>query len=247
MEKGYLARESERVNKATRKLLFKLIIVFICGSAFIYFAGRSSIDFSDLSFGSIPFYMLTLVGIVFVAVVIKAIATGRVAVNGSNLILPYKDNTQEAAGRIIDQEALEGKIQVEEYIDEVTDVNKASGEKIVLMPSYLLICGVKGGPKGTSKVTAIPRDKIYWVCAQAGVKGGPFIVRLLIFTENKMYNLTGTDVAYVTSIADKLNQYIPNVFSDYDPFTLSYELEKVFAKNPAEFFSIYENEKNKKH
>ena len=114
------------------------------------------------------------------------------------------------------------------------------------MPSYLLLCGRKGGPKGTSKVTAITCQKIYWICAQAGIKGGPFIVRLLIFTENKIYSLTGTDIEHVQRIAYKLYQYIPNVFSDYDPFILSYELEKEFAKDRAEFLKFYENEKMKK-
>lgn len=70
-----------------------------------------------------------------VCTVIKLIATGRTARNGDNLFLPYKDNTQEAAGRIIDREALKGKTLVEEYIDKFSDPGKASGEKIVLMPS----------------------------------------------------------------------------------------------------------------
>ena len=113
------------------------------------------------------------------------------------------------------------------------------------MPSYLLLCGRKGGPKGTSKVTAITCQKISWICAQAGIKGGPFIVRLLIFTENKIYSLTGTDIEHVQRIAYKLYQYIPNVFSGCDSFSLSYELEKAFSKNPAEFLEIYENKKRK--
>ena len=70
-------------------------------------------------------------------------------------------------------------------------------------------------------------------------------MKLLIFTENKIYSLTGTDIEHVQGIADKLYQYIPNVFSDYDPFSLSYELEKIFTKNPVEFLEIYENEKKK--
>lgn len=245
MKQGYLAQESERVNRATRKTLFKLMIVFICALAIIYFVGKDSINFSDISYGTVPFYMVILIGLTLVCVVIKLIATGQVARNGNNLVLPYQDNTQEAAGKIIDKEALEGNILVEEYIYKFTDEKKVCGEKIVLMPSYLLLCGIKGGPKGTSKITAIPRQKIYWVCAQVGYKGGPFIVKLLIFTENKIFSLTGVDKEHVQNIADKLYQYIPNVFSDYDPFVLSYELEKIFAKNPEEFFRIYENEKKR--
>lgn len=246
MKQGYLARESERINKTTRKTIIKLAAVFICALAVLYFLGKDSIDFSDISYGTIPFYLVILVGPTLLCTLIKIIATGQPAVNGNNLFLPYNENTQEAVGNIIDQEALEGNILVDEYIYNFTDLKKAYGEKIALTPSYLLLCGVKGGPKGTSKVTAIPRHKIYWICAQVGHKGGPFIVRLLIFTENKIYSLTGTDIEHVQSIAHKLYQYIPNVFSDYDPFTLSYELEKIFAENPAEFLNIYENEKKKR-
>lgn len=243
MKQGYLAQESVRINKATRKIFIKSMIGLICALAVIYFLGKDSINFSDISYGSISFYLVILIGIIFFSAVIKLFATRQVARNGNNLILPYKENTQEAAGNIIDGEALEGKILVEEYIDEITNPKKNNGEKIVLLPSYLLLCGVKCGPKGTSKVTAIPQDKIYWTCAQVGIKGGPFIVKLLIFTENKIYSLTGVDIEHVQNIAGKLYQYIPNIFSDYDPFALSYELEKMFAKNPVEFLNLYENEK----
>lgn len=71
---------------------------------------------------------------------------------------------------LIDQEASEGKIQVEEYIYEFAEGKKPYGEKIVLMPSYLLLCGNK------NKITVIPRDKIYWIVAQVGQKGGSFRV-----------------------------------------------------------------------
>lgn len=59
--------------------------------------------------------------------------------------------------------------------------------------------------------------------------------------------MVGVDIEHVEGIADKIYQYIPNVFSDYDPFILSYELEKVFAKDRAEFLKFYENEKMKKN
>ena len=142
---------------------------------------------------------------------------------------------------LIDQEASEGKIQVEEYIYEFAEGKKPYGEKIVLMPSYLLLCGNK------NKITVIPRDKIYWIVAQVGQKGGSFRVQLLIFTEKKIFNMVGVDIEHVEGIADKIYQYIPNVFSGCDSFSLSYELEKVFAKDRAEFLKFYENEKMKKN
>ncbi len=240
MDHGYLAQESIRMNASARKTQIKAMTAFICLLAVLYFLGRDSLHLNDLSYGTPGFFLAILTGAVVICSAIKLIATGQIAKNGSNLVLPYRETTPEAAAGIIDAEALEGNILVEEYM------HKAADEKIVLTPSYLLLCGIKGGPKGTSKVTAIPRDKICWICAQAGQKGGPFIVRLLIFTENKLFSVEGVDIDYVKSIADKLYQYIPNIFSDYDPFSLSYELEKIFAKNPAEFLSLCENEKRKK-
>lgn len=245
MKQGYLAQESARMNRATRKMLITWMVVLICALSIIYFLGKDSLDLGDMSFGSISFYLVILVGIILFCSVIKIIATSRPAVNGNNLYLPYGDNTQAAAGAIIDREAAEGRLLVDEYIFEFKDPSKASGEKVALTPSYLMLCGLRGGPKGTSKVMAIPVNKILWVCAQVGTKGGPYVVRLLIFTENKIYDLVGTDIEHVQHIADKIYQYIPNLFSGYDPFVISYELEALFEKNRAEFLNICETEKKK--
>ena len=94
MEHGYLARESEWVNKATRKTFIKLMSVFICALAIIYFLGKDSINFEDISYGSVSFYLIIIIGLVLICIVIKLVATGRTASNGDNLFLPYKDNTQ---------------------------------------------------------------------------------------------------------------------------------------------------------
>ena len=48
-------------------------------------------------------------------------------------------------------------------IYEFPEGKKPYGEKIVLTSSYLLLC--------STKITVIPRDKIYWTCAQVGYKG----------------------------------------------------------------------------
>lgn len=240
MKQGYLTQESERENKNSRKTMIKLLIVFVFCIAVLYFLSKDSIDYGNISYGSVPFYLVILIGVVLVAVVVRFFITGRTARNGSNLSLPYEERTREEAADIIDREASEGKLLVEEYIEKFTDPEKVHGEKVVLLPSYFLIFN------GAGKVTAIPRDKIYWICAQVGKKGGPFMVRLLVFTENKIFKLDGVDIEHVQNIADKLYRYMPNIFSEYDPFELSYELEKIFAKNPEQFFNIYENERQKK-
>ncbi len=67
----------------------------------------------------------------------------------------------------------------------------------------------------------------------------------MFFTEKQTYYMEGTDPGYFESIASELYQYIPNIFSDYDPFTLSYELDSLFDKNREEFLNFYEAEKKK--
>ncbi len=93
-------------------------------------------------------------------------------------------------------------------------------------------------------VTAIPRDKIYWLCAQVGYKGGPYYVRLLVFTERKLIDFNGNHIEHTQGIANDLYRYIPNVFSQYDPQELSHKLEQLFNESPAKFLEFYEQERN---
>ena len=217
-----------------------MLLVYICLVAFIIFVVKDSIDFNDYTTKKLIVCLGILTGFMFLSVAVILIKSSRVAMHGENLILPFKENTKEVVGKIIDQEISEGKIQVEEYIYEFPKGKKPYGERIILIPSYLLIC------HSTWNITAIPCDKIYWICAQVGHKGSSsFIVRLIIFTEKKIFYVEGTEPRYVEKIADKLYQYIPNVFHDYDPFILSYELDKLFDKNREAFLEFYEEEKKK--
>ncbi|GAA6296896.1 hypothetical protein F220043C3_53300 [Enterocloster asparagiformis] len=140
----------------------------------------------------------------------------------------------------VNQEAAEGKFQVDEYIYHFEAGKKSYGERVVLQLSYLLIL------HGNTKVTAIPRDKIYRICAQVGQKGGPFIVQLMIFTEKKIFKVVGVDIEHAQRISARIDQCIPNVFCDYDPFQLYYELEKLFTSNREEFLRFYESERRKR-
>lgn len=239
MAQEYLAQESSKVNRTYRKTLFRLTAVFFILLAFIYFLGRNSFDLNAPSGREVLLILKILIGIMLLAIAVGLFRTRRTAMNGENLFLPFGEDTKEAVAKKINQEAAEGKLLVEEYIDEFAEGKAPHGEKVTLTPSYLLL----GSDR--NKITVIPRNKIYWICAQVGQKGGPFYVRLLIFTENKMYALTGVDIEHVEKIAEKLYQYIPNIFCDYDPFLLSYELEKIFAKDRAEFVKLYEIEKAK--
>lgn len=239
MKQGYLAQESKRTNEAARRTLIKSCIAFIILAVFLYVLLKSSLDVNDPSSQTIFSALKMLTGVFFFAFVAGLFRTSRVATNGRNLVLPFGEAEKAEVARIIDQEAAEGKIQVEEYIYDIPQGKRPHGEKIVLTPSYLVLFG------DGSRVRAIPRDKIYWICAQVGQKGGPFIVQLQIYTEKKIFTMVGVDIEHVQNIAEKIYRYMPNVFCDYDPFILSYELEKLFAKNREEFLKFYENEKRK--
>ena len=240
MKQGFLEQESKKANKRNRTRFLSFLFVYICLVSVISFALKDSIDLNEYKSQKVVACLVIITGIMLISVVVGLAKAARVATNGKNLILPFKENTKEEVGKIINQEVSEGKIQIDEYIYEFKEGKKPYGERIILLPSYLLLLN------GMGKITAIPREKIYWICAQVGRKGSSsFIVRLMIFTEKKTFYMEGTDVSHVENIAAKIYQYIPNIFSSYDPFVLSYELDKLFDKNREEFLKFYEAEKKK--
>lgn len=240
MKQGFLEQLSRQANQRNRKIFTVLLFVYIGLAGGIGFAVKGAIDFNDPTTRKFVVCVSALTAIFLVSILYVLYYTSRTAVNGKNLILPFHEGTKESIGKIIDREVAEGKIQVDEYIDLFSEGKKPHGDRILLLPSYLLLCN------GMARVTAIPRDKVCWPCAQVARKGYSFIVRLIIFTEKKTFYLEGSDIPHLQEIADKLYQYIPNVFSDYDPSDLSYELDSLFDRNPGDFLNFYRNEKEKK-
>lgn len=89
------------MNKATRKMFIKLMSVFICALAIIYFLGKDSINFENISYSSVSFYLIIIISLILICTLIKLVATGRTARNGNHLFLPYKDNTQEEVAGLL--------------------------------------------------------------------------------------------------------------------------------------------------
>lgn len=239
MEQGFLEREAKQANKKNKKMILILLLVVVSLLAFIGFMVREEIDLSDYRTQKIVICAAVLVGLMLVSAVLMLFLSGRAAADGSkSLGFLFPGRTREEVAAIIDQEVAEGQILVDEYTAEFPKGKTPRGERVMLLSSYLLYCNSLG------QILAIPREKIYWICAQAGRRGrSPFIVRLLIFTEKKTFYVEGADVAHMQKIADKLYEYIPNVFAAYDPFVLSYELETLFDKDRAAFMQFYEKEK----
>ncbi len=241
MNQGFLAQESKKAHQKNRRLFTILFIIYVVLLSVIVFMVKDNIDFSDYDTRKVVVCVGVLSVIMLVSVAAGLISTILGTTDGKSLILPFQENTKKAVGEIIDREVAEGNVLVDEYIEEFTDEDVPHGERVMLTPSYLLLFNSMG------RVFAIPREKIYWLCAQAGIKGrSPFTVRLLIFTEKKTFNfMEGMNVSHVEKVAEKLYQYIPNVFSNYDPFSLSYKLDELFDKDRGEFVKFYENEKKK--
>lgn len=237
MSQKYLEQESKKQNTRKRKLFLSLFIFFTCACTIVYFGIKDSIDFNNSDDIMLVVIFCVLAGFMLFCTTVQLIISTFPAKNGKNLILPLEESTKEAAAEIINREAAEGKILYEGFMNYKTV--KSYKDRITILPSYVLLIEEIG------KITAIPRDKIYWICAQVGYKGGPYYVRLLIFTEKKLIDFDGNDIDHTIEIAEHIYKYIPNVFKDYDPQKLSYSLEKLYNENRPGFIEFYEEEKKK--
>lgn len=241
MERTYLEEESVKGNARRRKLFLVLFIVFVCICAFLYIAVGDSLDLSKPDDKKLFIIFVVMAGVMLFCTAVQLITSILPARNGRNLILPLRENSREAVAEIINREAAEGKILYEGFMNHNT-IKKYS-DRITILPSYVLLIREIG------KITAIPRDKIYWICAQPGYKGGPYYVRLLIFTEEKLIDFDGNDIEYMMKMAEDIHQYIPNVFRDYstqyDATEFPHVLEKLYRENRAEFMRLYEEGKKK--
>lgn len=241
MERKYLEQESIKENARRRKLFLGLFIFSVCIFAFLYFAVGDSIDLNKPEDKKLFVIFAVMAGFILFCTAVQLIRAMLPAKNGKNLILPLKENTREAVAEIINREAAEGKILYEGFMNHKT-IRKYS-DRITILPSYILLIEEIG------KITAIPRNKIYWICAQTGYKGGPYYVRLLIFTEKKLIDFDGNDIEHTEEVAENIYRYIPNVFKDYAAQSgiknFPQVMEKLYKENRAEFVRFYEEEKQK--
>ncbi len=233
MEQEFLTQHSLRANRKKRKLFTIALVFFLLVGGGLFFALKGSLDMSDPQDSKLVIMLGILAGILLLSVLYGLISSILPAKNGKNLTLPFKNESKAEATARINREIAEGKLSVDEPIDD-------AGERVYLTASYLLL------DNGMGKITVIPRDKIYWLCAQVGIKGrSSYVVRLQIFTELKMFHMDAADIPHTEEVAQRLYEHIPNIFSEYDPFELSYKLEELYEKDRAGFLAFYEKEKNK--
>ena len=241
MATNFLEEESISANKKLRRLQLIFIVIFIAALAIIYFGvGDELFDFSDRRTKLIAAVLLGGAGIMLISTIITLLFTMRPAKNGKNLLLPLEETTPEKAAEIINREVAEGKILYEGTRDYNTPIKHDT--RVLLTPSYLLLIGYS-----MEKISAIPCDRILWIGAQLGYKGGPYSVRLIIFTREKMLDYGVNDFEQAKRIAEGLYQYIPNVFRnlDWQDVNFPHILENLYQKNRDLFLEMYEEEKEK--
>lgn len=241
MNQGFIEQEARAAGRRNRRLFLLLLFVYVCIMTVLVVVLKDAIDLADSRSRTLVVCFFIFSGLMLIFTVIGLIGSLRGRADGKILILPFEEDTKKAVGERIDREVREGNIQVFEYMEKFKEGEEPWGDRVMLLPSYLLLMNSMG------KIIAIPREKIYWICAQAGIQGrSSYRVRLLVFTEKKIFDhMTAIDIGHVEELADKLYQYIPNVFCEYDTFSLSYELEKLFAKDHEKFLKFYEEEKRK--
>ena len=227
MQKRFLAKNAQRVsNEQMRFALFACIGMLVIFSVLMILDMLSDEDI----LGAFPVPIPVFVGIFLFLILLLFVRSLKNNGNAYNDLIVHPGGvSKEDAGQTIDSEAAQGKVLLDEY----AEYGKTKGDRIVLLPSYLLICTGR-------RVTAIPTGKIFWTCAQVGIKGSSnFIVQIKVYAENKMFALIGADVTHFKDIEEKLYRYIPNVFSGYDTFDLSHKLDALFLKDYDKFLEFY--------
>jgi len=237
MQKSFIAREASRSAKSIRGTLLMCAIIMIVILAASLFAADIDPELAEAVEKYSPYLygFAAFMSLCVMVTAIRIIQVHRSYTKYINLVVHADETAKDAAGRTIDDEAAQGKILVDEYQN---SDREAKGGRVVLLPSYLLLCQYM-------RITAIPVGRILWVCAQAGFKGGPYIIRLRVFAENKIYSMDGVDIDHFINIADKLYQHIPNIFYEFDAYDLSYKLEELFSKNYNQFIEFCEKHKQK--
>jgi len=248
MNEDFLGLEAKKQGRQIRKNTLILLIVISCLFAFLYFATKGEIDLNNEKDKMLSIIFVAGGAFILFCTLFLFIKTSLPVKNGKNLILPLEERDKPTAAEIINREAADGKIQFEKTVEaENTVLNGKYPERMLLLPTYLLICHTSG------MVTAIPRSKIYWLGVKTAYRrnGDFFYVKLLVFTEKKIIEIDGNNVDYTRNLANELYRYIPNVFKNAemrkemtaDEFV--YFLEQLYIKNRAEFLEFYNNEKKK--
>lgn len=226
MEEPFLEKESREANRRIRKIFVTLTLVVVALFALILVLTKNSGGLGD--FKGILFAMGGFVLLCTAAMLVKSLF---VAKNGANLRLPFEGRTKAEVAASINRDIADGSVIVDEFLDYSRESKNPRGERIILLPSYLLLSN------GMGIFTAIPRTNILCVFVQVGISGrSSFMSRIQIFTEKKVFYAESADIAHCKDICKKLYTAIPNYFGDYEPHSLPYQLEEMYDKEGVAYF-----------
>lgn len=260
-EEAFLTKQSELGGRAAKKYFLILETVVVVLIAVIGYALKDTFDLNDYRDKKILVCLIVIAAIMLASGFI-ALFRFRTWRNGENLDLMFQGEAKAAVAERVNREISEGRILFDEYVyeDSVRKGKRTTGERLILTPSYLLICRTLPNASPNGRVFAIPTNKIYCVCAQVGEKGrSSFMARLQVYTEKEIRYIDGGGCEWIETLADKLHQYIPDVFpaavvaellpegykkdAEYTLFRFPYYLETLFEKDRASFVQLYEEYK----
>ena len=233
MRKGFISQEAGRTGKKLRKIIAITWAIVIASAAIVYIA--ASLDGSDIAAElgiMLPLVVCGVLGIMLagtLAVLSRFPSASKLSYESALTVLSDKI-TSEEAGRAIDEDAAQGNFLLDERVH--LDNERP---RVILTPTYLVTSDFG--------LQAIPVSEIYWVCAQVGIQGGPFRVKLLVFSEKQMHEVQGWEIDHLKGIVEKIYRYVPNIFHEYDAFELSYKLEETYRKDRDSFLAFYETHK----
>jgi len=243
MKKGYLAKESIRYEKGLGKHLILYWITALIMGPVLFFSARRLLEFGIQ--WAVIIIQVALAGGAFVLLLWTLVFIVRILKRPepySNLLVYAECVGKETAGRCIDEEAAQGKILVEEYLRTFDGKStKQTKEKIVLLPSYLLLPAQDD--QTIKSIVAIPTDKIYCICVHLTYRDGYPMGNLRVFYDRIIQDIEHIEFLHTFYIIDKIEQHIPNLFYDYSPFFLSFELERLFHTDFYKFKELYNNRK----
>lgn len=246
MNKNFLETIWKKTNSGRVKFAMIMLGVFVGALGLFAFLIKDELPqiftSTDPDTQKIVLILAALILLMLLSLVVIVGKSLTSAKNGKNVILYDDATSQEEIAKRINSDYNNGRFLLNEPLDIYKQTDDTSGRRLVIADDYILI--VYAYHLDDGKVRYIPRDKIYWICAQPGIRGrSSYAARLLVFTEKELIAVDCSDTEHLQLVVAQSYRHIPNVFSHYDPFTLSYELEKTYAKNRAKFLEFYHAEK----
>lgn len=236
MEKGFIEQQAAKLVKSRRTSGISVLVVglvFVAFAVFMYYTG-------DPEYAGIMLGIFGALGVIFCLTalfpLLKAAKIKRQAADYANLTVLSDNIDKKAAAKVINEEIAQGKTQLE-----IQPFKAYKDVKLILLPSYFLV--------SQHDITAVPVDKIYWVCVchvDSNVYVNKQVVSVSgyvagIFYDTRKYYINAKNKDAAKEIVARFHKFIPDVLGEYDD-----GLARLFDKDHAEFVRLYNQRKAEK-